>query len=275
MRFPTGCAATGRSDTSRRVVAIIAGIWRIVVSRSSKQATGLKSNPATHARQSSTGLTILRPRPNSLIEIKSWPDYSRLNANTVAVWLETMMDIREAIYGRRAVREFTTEPVQEAAIRKLVDAAIQAPSAVNRQPWLFTIVKDRELLARISDEAKTHILRTSAAALASHHFLHILNDPKFDIFYGAPVLIVISAAQGPWAIGDCALAAENLMLAAHAAGLGTCWIGFAKDWLETPDGKSILKLPETHIPVAPIIVGHPKSAPPAVPRTAPRIDWVS
>ena len=185
------------------------------------------------------------------------------------------MDIREAIYGRRAVREFTAEPVEEAALRLLIDAAIQAPSAVNQQPWLFTIVSDKELLTRISDEAKAHMLRTSPAALASHHFLQILNDPKFDIFYGAPVLIVISAAASPWAIGDCALAAENLMLAAHAAGLGTCWIGFAKDWLGTPEGKAVLMLPEAFIPVAPIIVGHPKSAPPPVSRKSPRIDWVS
>src|SRR5512134_860651 len=99
------------------------------------------------------------------------------------------MDVSEAIYGRRAVREFTMEPVEEAALRGLIDAAVQAPSAVNQQPWLFTVVRDRELLARISNAAKAHMLRTSQAALASHHFLHILNDPKFDIFYGAPAQI--------------------------------------------------------------------------------------
>ena len=185
------------------------------------------------------------------------------------------MDVRDAIYGRRAVREFTTEPVEEAALRGLIDAAVQAPSAVDQQPWLFTVVRDRKLLARISNEAKAHMLRTSQAALASHHFLHILNDPKFDIFYSAPVLVVISAAAGPWAVADCSLAAENLMLAAHAAGLGTCWIGFAQGWLGAPEGKSALKLPETDIPVAPIIVGHPKSVPPAVSRKPPRIDWIT
>jgi nitroreductase len=183
------------------------------------------------------------------------------------------MDVREAIYGRRAVREFTTEPVEEAVLRLLVDAAIQAPSAVNRQPWLFAIVRDSSLLARLSNEAKDYMLRTSPAALASHHFLDILKDPKFDIFYGAPVLLVISAAAGPWAVEDCSLAAENLILAAHAAGLGTCW--FAQGWLGTPDGKSALKLADTDIPVAPIIVGHPKSVPSVVSRKAPRINWIS
>lgn len=107
-------------------------------------------------------------------------------------------------------------------LRQLVDAAIQAPGAVNQQPWLFTVVQDKALLARISREAKAHMLRTSAAALASHHFQSILENPEFDIFYHAPALIVISAAAGPWIVEDCALAAENLMLAACAAGLGTC-----------------------------------------------------
>jgi nitroreductase len=185
------------------------------------------------------------------------------------------MNVREAIFGRRAVREFTAEPVQEEVLRQLIDAAIQAPSAVNQQPWLFTVVRNREMLARISDESKAYMLRTSPVALASHHFQHILADPKFDIFYGAPALIVISAATSSWAVEDCALAAQNLMLTAHAAGLGTCWIGFAQGWLGTPAGKSFLKLPETDIPVAPIIIGHPKSVPPAVSRKPSRIDWLS
>jgi len=68
-----------------------------------------------------------------------------------------------------------------------------------------------------------------------------LNDPNFDIFYGAPALIVISTVtQIPWAIEDSALAAENLMLAARGMGLGTCWIGFAQAWLGTPEGKAAL-----------------------------------
>jgi hypothetical protein len=55
------------------------------------------------------------------------------------------------------------------------------------------------------------------------------------------VLIVICAADADdWAIEDCALAAENLMLGAYALGLGTCWIGFAQRWLTTADGKSVL-----------------------------------
>jgi len=185
------------------------------------------------------------------------------------------MELKTAIYSRRAVRDFTAEPVDEEVLRQLIDAAVQAPSAVNQQPWLFTVVQHKKLLARISHEAKAHMLKTSTAALASHHFQSVLENPEFDIFYHAPALIVISAPAGPWIVEDCALAAENVMLAACATGLGTCWIGFAQGWLGTPEGKSALKLSSTTVPVAPIIVGHPKTAAGSVPRKAPKIDWIS
>ena len=187
------------------------------------------------------------------------------------------MDIMEAIYSRRAVREFTDEPVDEKTLRQLIDAAIQAPSAVNQQPWSFSVVLDKALLGRISREAKAHMLKTTPAGLLSHsrHFQEILNDPKFDIFYHAPALVVISAvAKSPWIVEDCALAAENLMLVAHALGLGTCWIGFSQDWLGTSEGKAALNLPSTYVPVAPIIVGHPKSALLPVARKEPEIHWI-
>jgi nitroreductase len=185
------------------------------------------------------------------------------------------MDILEAIYSRRAVREYTAEAVDEDTLRKLIDAAIQAPSAVNQQPWAFCVVRDKALLARISREAKAYMLRTSVAGLLSHHFEEILGNPSFDIFYHAPVLIVISAiGESAWAVENCSLAAENLMLAARAAGLGTCWIGFAQNWLGTNEGRSALDLPAGYLPIAPIIVGHPKAQPPQVPRKPPEIRWI-
>jgi nitroreductase len=186
------------------------------------------------------------------------------------------MDIREAIYSRRAVRAFTAEPVADETLRDLIDAAVQAPSAVNEQPWSFVVVRDQALLTRISTEAKAHMPKTTPAGLISHHFQEILNDPQFHVFYHAPVLIVIaSVTEGPWAVIDCTLAAENLMLSARAAGLGSCWIGFAQGWLATNEGKAALKLPAGYLPVAPIILGHPQSWPAPVPRKTPDIRWMS
>jgi nitroreductase len=209
-------------------------------------------------------------------KILPWPLGECLGQGGSVEVMERTMDLKEAIYNRRAVRNFTAEPVSEDVLRQLIDAAIQAPSAVNQQSWTFSIVRDRDLLARISRGAKAYMLRTSPAALASPHFQELLGNPEFDIFYHAPVLIVISAqVESPWVIEDCALAAENMMLTACAAGLGTCWIGFAQSWLGTPEGKAILKLPDSSKPVAPIIVGHPKSPAAAVPRKEPKINWVA
>jgi nitroreductase len=185
------------------------------------------------------------------------------------------MDLQQAIYTRRAVREFTTGSIDKALLRRLINAAIQAPSAVNEQAWSFTVVLDKALLSRISNHAKAYLLRTPPAGALAHHLQEILSAPNFDIFYGAPALVVIaSTAQTPWAVEDCSLAAENLMLAACAEGLGSCWIGFAQAWLGTPEGKTALGLAAGELPVAPIIVGHPKSAPPAVPRKEPQIRWI-
>jgi nitroreductase len=70
------------------------------------------------------------------------------------------MDLDVAITGRRAVREYTAQAVDEKLIRALIGAAVQAPSAVNQQPWTFTVVRDQGVLDRISREAKLHMLAT-------------------------------------------------------------------------------------------------------------------
>jgi nitroreductase len=185
------------------------------------------------------------------------------------------MDLNAAMLGRRSVREYALQAVDETTIAALINAAIHAPSAVNQQPWTFTVVRDQDRLARISAAAKAHMLGTLPESAHSEHFRSRLTNPNFHIFYHAPALILISAAeQGPWIVEDCALAAENLMLAAHAAGLGTCWIGFAQSYLNTDDGKRELDLPAAWVPVAPIIVGRPKTAAAAVPRRPPVVKWI-
>jgi nitroreductase len=185
------------------------------------------------------------------------------------------MDIEKAIAGRRAVRDYTNHFVDKKAIRDLIAAAVLAPSAVNQQSWTFTVVRDQPTLDRISHDAKAFMLETATPGPHSEHFRLMLSDPAFHIFYHAPALIVISAAApGPWVVEDCALAAENMMLAAYACGLGTCWIGFAQAFLNTSDGKNMLGIPAAALPVAPIIVGHPKAQVPPVSRKEPDIRWI-
>ena len=181
------------------------------------------------------------------------------------------MELMEVIRARRSVRTYTDLPVQRETLERLVNAAIQAPSAVNAQPWHFTVIRNPLLLDRISAAAKRHILElTPPSGPMREH----LSDPLFHIFYHAPVLILISAKDGDWSKEDSALAAEILMLAACAEGLGSCWIGFAQRWLETKEGRDMVGLPQGYVPVAPIIVGYPRESAPAVPRKPADIRWI-
>ncbi len=185
------------------------------------------------------------------------------------------MELEKAIMGRHAVRDYSAEPVDERVIRTLIDAAIHAPSAVNQQPWTFTIVRDQDALDRVSRDAKVHMLAELTARGETGHFHGDLGDPEFHIFYHAPVLILISGiVEGPFIAEDCALAAENMMLTAVSLGLGSCWIGFSQSYLNTPQGKAALSLPPQWAPIAPIIIGYPKSKPAAVAHKEPIIRWI-
>ena len=187
---------------------------------------------------------------------------------------DSIMELMDAIFKRRSVRDYRTDPVPQETITRLIEAAIHAPSAINQQPWSFSVVRDPRLLDRMSHDAKAHMVNVRPAALPAHLY-ESLASPDFHVFYHAPVLIVISAIErGPWIAEDCALAAENLMLAAHGMGLGSCWIGLAQAWLDTPKGKETLGVPVSHVVVAPIIVGVPNTTPPTVPRKDPEIRWV-
>lgn len=184
------------------------------------------------------------------------------------------MDLRQAIYGRRATRAFSDTPVDRKHIDALIDAAIQAPTAMNAQPWAFCVVRDAALLDHISREAKAHLLRSTEIGLAGDHFAALLADENFHIFYHAPALIAICTTEsGDWSATDCTLAAQNMMLMAYSQGLGSCWIGFAQGWLGTKEGRAALDLPASWNVVAPIIIGYPKDSPQAPVRRSPLVHW--
>ncbi|MGZ8210696.1 MAG: nitroreductase family protein [Burkholderiales bacterium] len=193
--------------------------------------------------------------------------------------LEERQDILHAIYHRRAVRAYTAELLGEDLVRELLDAAVQAPTAMHVEPWAFVVVQDKALLKRYSDRAKTMLLESiKTGDLAAHdeamkrRLQTMLGDPSFNIFYDAGTLIVICRRPlGSFAEADCWLAAENLMLAACAKKLGTCCIGFAIPLLNTPDAKRELGIPDEVTAVVPIIAGFPRGSTEPVSRKAPHV----
>ncbi len=182
------------------------------------------------------------------------------------------MDVMEASYRRRAVRSYASQPVVRALIDKLLHAAVQAPSAMNQQPWAFAVIQDRSLLRRYSDRARAVFLAQSAGDPHMGRLRETLASADYNVFHNAGTLIVICAGAGALSTAeDCCLAGENLMLAACACGLGTCPIGLARPMLNLPEIKAELNIPTEFSPVLPIIVGFPAGPTPPVPRAEPRI----
>jgi nitroreductase len=177
-------------------------------------------------------------------------------------------DVVSAIYGRRAVRAFTAEPVSRDDVDRLIQAAIQAPSSMDLQPWAFIVVEGVAKLRGYSERAKPHFAAPPNAN--AEHLRSTLDDPSVNIFHDAPLLIVLCATDvHAQSVEDCSLAAQNLMLAAHAFGLATCPIGFSRPWLRLPDTKAELGIAPHHVPAFPLVVGHAAEVPRGPGRKAP------
>jgi nitroreductase len=202
------------------------------------------------------------------------------HARAVPHFQERPLSALDAIFTRRSVRAYSAQPLDEATIRGLLDAAVQAPTAMHTEPWAFVIVQDQPTLKRISDRAKGswieeaghyRDLHAGVAPLASA-FATRFASPDFCVFYDASTLIAIGARPlGPFVAADCWLAAENLMLAACALGLGTCCVGAAVPALNSPDTKAELGIPTGIEMIAPIIVGVPREERREVFRNTPMI----
>src|SRR5579871_2074670 len=182
------------------------------------------------------------------------------------------MELMEAIYQRRAVRNYTDRPVSKTALMNLLRAAIQAPSAVNQQPWAFAVIRGRRRLDEFSERAKQHMLAVLPQSLALHRRSDQLTSTGYHVFHHAGALIVIYGKPAQFSANeDCCLAAQNLLLAAHGMGLGTCPIGFVRPWLELPTIKAELRIPVNYSAVMPIVVGWPSGKTEATPRMDPDV----
>jgi nitroreductase len=193
--------------------------------------------------------------------------------------------VADAIYGRRSVRAYRDTPVEATEVRALLHAAVQAPTAMHAEPWVFVVIQDRAELRRLSDVAKQEMVLQAHLYRDLHDpsitpknggFLKALGRPDFNIFYDAGTLILIGGrATNPFVAGDCWLAAENLMLAATAMSLGTCCIGSAIAAVNTPAVKTSLGIPEDVTVTVAVIVGVPVDLPAPTGRKEPVIaKWI-
>ena len=186
--------------------------------------------------------------------------------------LESNVALTDAIFHRRAVRSYEPRPIGRATIKRLLLAAVQAPSAMNQQPWAFAVLHGQKRLRGYSELAKLHLVATYPTTWELHSRSQLYENPGYDLFHGANTLIVIYAVPGcVHPAEDCCLAAENLMLAAYGLGLGTCPIGFARSWFDLLETKRELDVPEHYTAVFPIVVGYPAGFTAAPERGEPNV----
>ena len=191
---------------------------------------------------------------------------------------ESSVDVMDAICRRRSVRSYRPGKLEWATIKALLTAAVRAPTAMHREPWEFVIVQDAELLKRLSERTRLIFADEPHPDMLDRggHALDIFAAPDFDVFYGAGTLIVIGTrSDSPSAVADCWLAAQNLMLAAVATGLGTCVIGSAIAALNLPETKDELGVPADFTAIAPVVAGTPSGEmPPTLRREPSVLAWV-
>ncbi len=162
---------------------------------------------------------------------------------------ETLKDLKE----RRSVRAYTAKPVAEEDLKAILEAGAYAPSGMGRQPVMMVAVEDRKLRDRLS--------AMNAAVMGSD------SDP----FYGAPVVIVVLADRSvPTYLYDGSLVMGNLLNAAYAVGVDSCWIHRAKEVFDSEEGKKLLKewgIEGDYEGIGHCILGHRSGElPPAKPR---------
>ena len=176
----------------------------------------------------------------NFLGVKSFPNaYPMVSSKTTnslrTHYSKEKMKVFEAIQRRKSVRAYAKTPVPDEKLEKILEAARLAPSAENIQPWYFIVVTDHEKRKQI---AKSGI------------FAGFLDE--------SPVVIVGCGdrkASPKWYVIDVAIAMQNMVLAATAEGLGTCWIGSFDEGLV----KKLLNIPERFSVVALLTVGYPRS----------------
>ena len=148
------------------------------------------------------------------------------------------MSFLELAKRRFSVRKFETKKVEREKLSQILEAGRQAPSAANRQPIRFVIVKDHEILKNLCDNLITRFVKYAPLA--------VVGCADVDSFL-----------TGKWAVVDATIAMQNMVIAAWALGIGSCWIGACNE----EKVKELLKIPEKWKVVALMTFGYPAEQP--------------
>ncbi len=155
------------------------------------------------------------------------------------------MELKDAMLKRRSIRKFTDEKISDEDILEILHSAMSGPSACNRMPWEFYIIRNEEILEKLYNAAKYSKIIAPLAIVVCGNLKKAL--PFFSEFW----------------IQDCSAATENILLRAVDLGLGAVWCGVYPMKNAQENVSEILNLPKTQIPLNIIYIGHPAGIQPA------------
>lgn len=191
------------------------------------------------------------------------------------------MELLALMKHRRSIRRFETKQIEEEALRQILEAGLYAPSAGGRQGAIFAVCQDQAVNQRLGKikRANSRFRMAENGSYISTEQPSIVDDPKLvSSFYDAPTVITLFTPRDfLFSAEDCAVAAENMMLAADALGIGSCYIGQGWTAFADPYGQEILKqwdIRTDYYAVAQLLLGYPREGdghPAAKPRKDGRI----
>lgn len=177
-----------------------------------------------------------------------------------------MNETMQTILHRRAIRRFDPRQIDEEFLQQILQAGLYAPSAGGKQGVIFAVCQDKEVNERLGKikRANSNPHMATAKNYVSREQPSIADDPKLiNTFYDAPTVITMFAPKNfLFSVDDCAVAAENMMLAADSLGIGSCYIG--QGWTAFADnyGQEILRKWEIrtdYYAVMQLLLGYPKA----------------
>ena len=189
-----------------------------------------------------------------------------------------MNPVLEAIRDRRSVRAYEPRPLARDLLMTIIEAANRAPSGMNTQPWRFVVVEDRELKKKLVQTAVPNSKRYLEPLRETNPARHALIMKRYEdledpVYYSAPAIVFV-IGTGTYATESCPLACQNLMLAAHSLGVGSCWVKLGSLILDNAELVQALELKEGETIYGPILIGYPKETPEAPAKKAPVIKWI-
>jgi nitroreductase len=150
------------------------------------------------------------------------------------------------ILNRRSTRAYKQEQIKDDELQLILEAGQFAPSAINEQPWHFAVIQNKELLGKINEACKAAFINSG-----NKRFEDRAKEEGFNVFYNSPTLIIVSGEEQTVTPQiDCALALQNMFLAAESIGIGSCWIHAIAGILNSEEGqilRSQLGIPQGHL----------------------------